>query len=211
MSISFFVVDPQHVDGTDLSLVPEASSESKPFIVIWRLVSTRDDHTPQGLYLPIDKTLLVDSLATLFPQLSTSYPTGPDLERIEACLARDETFTLLLATETTTHIQRAAEGMSLPRITLKITKIVGSLTLITLKLLMNTRAHIEDLIVSNDCRGQGVGRGLMQRAIQEAVEVRACRMVDLTSKPDRIQARALYESLGFKIKDTGAFRYYAPS
>ncbi|KAI1295061.1 hypothetical protein EDD11_008042 [Mortierella claussenii] len=91
-----------------------------------------------------------------------------------------------------------------PKITFKITKIVGCLTLITLTLLMNARAHIEDLVVADTCRGQGVGRGLMQRAINHAVLHRRCKMVDLTSKPDRIEARALYESLGFQIRNTAA-------
>lgn len=231
MSVSFFAVDPQHTDGTNLSLVPDALSESTPrsksVIVIWRLVATHHG-PPYGLYLPVDKALVVDALSILFPQLSTSSPTGPNLERIESCLVRDETFTLLLATETTSHVYFRNEDSSssssapltvadaetlerIPRISLKITRIVGCLTLITLKLLMKSRAHIEDLVVLTDCRGQGIGRGLMQRAIDEAVDMRGCTMVDLTSRPDRAQARALYESLGFSLRDTGVFRYTAPT
>lgn len=231
MSVSFFAVDPQHTDGTDLSLVPDALSESTPgpksVVVIWRLVATHNGRAPHGLYLPMDKALVVNALSMLFPQLSTSSSTGPDLERIESCLVRDQTFTLLLATETTSHIHFGNEGSSItastssptaaevlekiPRVTLKITRIVGCLTLITLRLLMKSRAHIEDLVVLSDCRGQGIGRGLMQRAIHEAVEVRGCTMVDLTSRPDRAEARALYESLGFSLRDTGVFRYNRPS
>ncbi|KAG0221483.1 acyl-CoA N-acyltransferase [Mortierella sp. GBAus27b] len=220
MSVSFFAVDPLYRDGTDLSLIPntESKSDSTPEIVIWRLVATRHDQVPQGLFLPVDKALVVDALSVLFPQLSTSSKTGPDLERIEACLARDETFSLLLATETTRHIHLANQQSPTPpsttapiaRVTVKIGKIVGCLTLITLKLLMKARAHIEDVVVLNEYRGQGIGRGLMQRALFEAVEVRGCTMVDLTSRPDRADARRLYESLGFSLRDTGVFRYTKP-
>ncbi|CAO3569564.1 unnamed protein product [Mortierella alpina] len=93
---------------------------------------------------------------------------------------------------------------------LQITAIVGCLTLVTLRLLMNSRAHIEDLIVLDACRGQGLGRGLMRRALHEAFQVRACKMCDLTSKPDRVEAWALYKSMGFWLRDTGAFRIYDP-
>ncbi|KAI8599694.1 acyl-CoA N-acyltransferase [Dissophora ornata] len=220
MAVFFFAVDPHFVDGTDLSLVPHSfphsSSDSDSCIVIWRLVATDDTNPPQGLYLPIDKAQVVQALSVLFPQLSTSCTAGPNLERIEACLAQSDTFTLFLATETVATTTQSRLNVDdkivpavVPKITLRITKIVGCLTLITLKLLMNSRAHIEDLVVASDCRGRGVGRGLMKRAIKEAIDIRGCTMVDLTSKPDRIQARALYESLGFQIRDTGAFRYYA--
>ncbi|KAF9207265.1 hypothetical protein BGZ49_000817 [Haplosporangium sp. Z 27] len=231
MTVALYAVDPQYVDGTDLSLVPPQNSQpsTTTSTVIWRLIAIADDITPKGLYLPTDKSLVVDALSTLFPQLSSSCTSGPDLQRIETCLANSNTFTLFIATETIekifyrpltatttttavdTIITEPTDLQGPPRFSFKISKIVGCLTLITLNLLMNTRAHIEDLVVSNHCRGQGVGRGLMKRALFDAVHIRNCSMVDLTSKPDRVQARALYESLGFQIRDTGAYRYYAPS
>ncbi|KAF9902705.1 hypothetical protein BX616_001849 [Lobosporangium transversale] len=240
MATTFFVVDPQYIDGTELSLSP-LHNDTSTSIIIWRLVCTRNGASPRGLYLPLDKTLVVKALSELFPQLSTSCTAGPDIDRIEACLTNEDTFTLLLATETLETItlrqpEINADQITLqeeittnsnvttmptttafektsgsPKVSFKITKIVGCLTLVTLKLLMNNRAHIEDLVVSDICRGKGVGRGLMKRALDEAVFARHCKIVDLTSKPDRVQARALYESLGFKIRDTGAFRYYATS
>ncbi|KAF9353089.1 hypothetical protein BGX26_009129 [Mortierella sp. AD094] len=235
MTVAFFAVDPQYSDGTDLSLVPPPQSQpsTTTTIVIWRLVATTNNITPKGLYLPVEKSLVVDAFDILFPQLSTSCTTGPDLQRIETCLANPDTFTLFLATETTETVffktvlrnetdtvAAAAASVTVdagnvpsspPRISFKISKIVGCLTLITLKLLMKSRAHVEDLVVSNDCRGQGIGRGLMKRALHDAVHIRDCEMVDLTSRPDRVQARALYESLGFKLRDTGSFRYNASS
>ncbi|KAF9437708.1 hypothetical protein BGZ76_011553 [Entomortierella beljakovae] len=228
MSITFFAVDPQYNDGSELALDSTATCTSN---VIWRLVASSE--TPKGLYLPIDKSLVVDTFSILFPQLSSNSKTGPTLSRIETCLANPETFTLFLATETVEIVhppvvltqptqqqeqqQEQEQSDIIPtftipqRVSCKITKVIGCLTLITLNLLMNTRAHIEDLVVLDDCRGQGIGRGLMKRALNEAVHVRNCKMVDLTSKPDRHQARSLYESLGFQIRDTGAFRFYAPT
>ncbi|KAI9232961.1 MAG: acyl-CoA N-acyltransferase [Podila humilis] len=196
--MSFVAIEPRTLDGSAVNLA-EFDSTSHP-IVIWRLILSSQTHTFQHALDPsstrsVSSTLLSQSLDSLFPQLSSSAKSGPSLARIEACLATPQTFSLFLATATN------AQG--------DITTIQGCLTLITLTLLMNSRAHIEDLVVSTECRGQGVGRALMQRALHEAVQTHNCSMVDLTSKPDRIQARKLYESLGFQIRDTGAFRYYA--
>ncbi|KAG0334263.1 hypothetical protein BG000_008481 [Podila horticola] len=196
--MSFVAIEPRTLDGavvnpTEFNLTPHS-------IIIWRLILTSQSPTFQPeldtlTTRTVSGTLLTQSLDSLFPQLSSSAKAGPSLTRIEACLATPQTFSLFLATTTN------AEG--------DIETILGCLTLVTLTLLMNSRAHIEDLVVSTECRGQGVGRALMQRALHEAVHTYKCSMVDLTSKPDRLQARKLYESLGFQIRDTGAFRYYA--
>ncbi|KAG0077733.1 hypothetical protein BGZ93_005794 [Podila epicladia] len=195
----FVAIEPRTLDGAVANLT-ELDSSSHP-IIIWRLILTSQSHTFQPApnttttTRPVSGTLLSQSLDSLFPQLSSSAKAGPSRARIEACLATPQTFSLFLATTTN------AQG--------DITTILGCLTLVTLTLLMNSRAHIEDLVVSTECRGQGVGRALMQRALHEAVHTHQCSMVDLTSKPDRLQARKLYESIGFQIRDTGAFRYYA--
>ncbi|KAG0048735.1 hypothetical protein BGZ83_006338 [Gryganskiella cystojenkinii] len=204
MTLTFRACDPRYMDGSfaaSFSLTSQEQQQqhaSAPQLVIWRL--TRQPQSsislnPPSSQLVSDETVL-SALDILFPQLSSSAKKGPSLTRIEECLANPATFTLFLATEVTADLE--------------ISRVVGCLTLITLNLLMNSRAHIEDLVVLNDYRGKGLGRGLMQRALTEAVESHHCSMVDLTSKPDRVQARALYESLGFQLRDTGAFRFYAP-
>ncbi|KAG0223153.1 hypothetical protein BGW41_005691 [Actinomortierella wolfii] len=219
----------------------------------------RVNHPLQGITIEADK--VVQALATLWPQLSSTAKTGPDLDRIIKCLANPETFTLYLATHvsyvsptvggvtggsdhrqhypTTTGppapvpgpaplVPAPTNAMASPTLApsnvasssssspspspssgLKIQEIVGTMTLVSLNLLMSTRAHIEDLVVSKAYRGLGIGKALMQRAIHDAVNIKKCNIIDLTSKPDRVQARQLYESLGFKIRDTGAYRYYA--
>ncbi|KAF9121074.1 hypothetical protein BGW39_010860, partial [Mortierella sp. 14UC] len=75
---------------------------------------------------------------------------------------------------------------------------------------MKSCAHIEDVVVDGTCRGRGLGKGLMRRALDDAVNVHECVMVDLTSNPNRIEARTLYQSLGFELRDTGVFRFTVP-
>ncbi|KAG0252723.1 hypothetical protein DFQ27_007888 [Actinomortierella ambigua] len=214
----------------------------------------RVNHPLRGITIEADK--VVQALSALWPQLSSTATTGPDLDRIIKCLSNPETFTLYLATRvvsSTTPAPPAPAPAPAPALVhppssygtvpppppslsstvptvatstsstsatptntpssslppgLKIQEIIGSLTLVSLNLLMSTRAHIEDLVVSQNERGSGIGKALMKRAMQDAITVKKCTIIDLTSKPDRVQARQMYESLGFKIRDTGAYRYY---
>ncbi|GJJ77688.1 hypothetical protein EMPS_10047 [Entomortierella parvispora] len=214
MAFSFHAHDPQSIDGSSAASLSFFSSNSSPdqssaALVIWRLTkepsSSSSSSSSSDNAITIPAETVTNALDTLFPQLSSSAKAGPSLARITECLSNPETFTLFIATEVTPSSTSSSSGYGF-----QISRIVGCLTLITLKLLMNSRAHIEDLVVLNDCRGLGLGRALMQRALNEAVQVHHCKMVDLTSKPDRIQARTLYESLGFQLRDTGAFRFYAP-
>lgn len=65
--------------------------------------------------------------------------------------------------------------------------------------------RIEDVIVDEKFRGMGLGRGLMEKLIEIAKE-KELEIIDLTSNPQRTEARKLYESLGFEIRETGVFR-----
>jgi ribosomal protein S18 acetylase RimI-like enzyme len=56
--------------------------------------------------------------------------------------------------------------------------------------------HLEELYVAPDRRGLGLGRALMEAAIELARERGAARM-DLGTGEDDTAARTLYESLGF--------------
>ena len=57
-------------------------------------------------------------------------------------------------------------------------------------------AYLEELYVTPERRGQGLGRALMERAMEFARERGATRM-DLGTSTDDTAARALYEKLGF--------------
>ena len=84
--------------------------------------------------------------------------------------------------------------------------IVGSLTLVLVRIPTGLRAIIEDVVVDEQCRGQGVGRALNEAALELARDAGAVT-VDLTSRPSREAANRLYLSLGFEVRDTNVYRY----
>lgn len=65
---------------------------------------------------------------------------------------------------------------------------------------------LNDLFVSKDARGQGVGRALMNAARDHAVKTGAKRLT-LETMEDNERAWALYESLGY-VKSEPNVRYY---
>lgn len=64
------------------------------------------------------------------------------------------------------------------------------------------RCQIEGVRIDKAFRSQGVGRRMIQWAIEQAVE-RRCRFVQLTSDKSRADALRFYESLGFKASHEG--------
>ena len=78
--------------------------------------------------------------------------------------------------------------------------VVGSYAL----LIMHNLAHqgtpsaiVEDVVVSADRQGQGIGQQMMQHAQQQA-RLAACYKLVLSSNQKRERAHAFYESLGFQ-------------
>ena len=67
------------------------------------------------------------------------------------------------------------------------------------------KAWIEDVVVAEKYRGEGVGRDLTTFAIQFAKDQEA-DVVMLTSKPTRISANKLYKKVGFEQKETNVYR-----
>ncbi|WP_433352538.1 GNAT family N-acetyltransferase [Microtetraspora malaysiensis] len=126
---------------------------------------------------------LVTALGRLLPQLSTT-AKAPDREAI----AR------LLTFEANTVLGARLQG-----------RLVGTLTLITFPLPSGVRARIEDVVVDEGARGQGVAAALTDRALQLAREMGA-RTVDLTSRPSREAANRLYERAGFQRRDSTLYR-----
>ena len=82
---------------------------------------------------------------------------------------------------------------------------VGMLTLVMFPIPTGLRAWIEDVVVDETARGQGIGAALTQEAIRQA-RTAGARTVDLTSRPARQAANRLYERLGFELRDTRAYR-----
>jgi ribosomal protein S18 acetylase RimI-like enzyme len=85
-------------------------------------------------------------------------------------------------------------------------QIVGMATLVTFPLLSGLRGHVEDVVVDESMRGHGIARQLLQTITALASE-RGLRTLDLTSRPSRESALRLYESVGFKPRDTNTLRY----
>jgi ribosomal protein S18 acetylase RimI-like enzyme len=64
------------------------------------------------------------------------------------------------------------------------------------------RAQIESVRVHASHRGTGLGRRMLERAIEMALE-HGCAMVQLTSDKQRVAALRFYEALGFKATHEG--------
>jgi ribosomal protein S18 acetylase RimI-like enzyme len=84
--------------------------------------------------------------------------------------------------------------------------IVGMATLVTYPIPTGVRGHIDDVVVDESTRGRGVARALLTSMIARARE-QGIRTLDLTSRPSRVAAIRLYESVGFVRRDTNTFRY----
>jgi len=83
---------------------------------------------------------------------------------------------------------------------------VGSLTLALFRIPTGVRAWIEDVVVDETVRGQGIGEALNGEALRIAKE-NGAGSVDLTSRPSREAANRLYQRLGFQTRETNVYRY----
>jgi ribosomal protein S18 acetylase RimI-like enzyme len=127
---------------------------------------------------------VVAAFGQLLPQLSRS---APPLDR--AGLDR-----IVGSAATTLLIARAGD------------KVVGTLSLVMFPIPTGLRAWIEDVIVDEAARGQGIGEALTVEALRIAEQAGA-RTVDLTSRPSREAAGRLYERVGFQSRSTRMYRY----
>ncbi|KIE24793.1 GNAT family acetyltransferase [Streptomyces sp. MUSC 125] len=127
---------------------------------------------------------VVEAVTRLLPQLSRTAAV-PDRESVDRMLRSDANTLLLAQTED---------------------RVVGMLTLIMYPLPSGLRGRIEDVVVDDAARGQGVGATLTKEALRLAEEAGA-RTVDLTSRPSRQAANRLYERLGFQGRDSQVYRF----
>ena len=77
--------------------------------------------------------------------------------------------------------------------------LMGMLTVGTYLSPTGRKGWIEDVVVDEAYRGHGIGKELMQHAIQFA-DFQAIKLLMLTSNPTRVAANSLYQSLGFEKK-----------
>ena len=128
---------------------------------------------------------LLAAFERLIPQLSSSSPP-PDAAQLAEIVTSPATELL---------VARGDAGT-----------IVGSLTLVLFRIPTGLRAWIEDVVVDDAARGQGVGESLNRFALEVAAE-RGARSVDLTSRPSREAANRLYQRLGFVRRETNVYRH----
>ena len=128
---------------------------------------------------------LREAFQRLVPQLTDKNPP-PSLDLLTA-LVKSDSSTLMVA--------RDARG-----------RIIGALTLAVYRVPTGIRSIIEDVIVDEAARGQGIGEALTRRALEIAKEAGAAH-VTLTSNPMREAANRLYLRVGFKKRETNAYQY----
>ncbi len=83
--------------------------------------------------------------------------------------------------------------------------IIGIATLRWHELASGRAAILEDVVVASRVRGRGFGERLMRRVLEWARQ-HGVRYIDLTSRPDREAANALYRKLGWKMRTTNVYR-----
>jgi ribosomal protein S18 acetylase RimI-like enzyme len=127
---------------------------------------------------------LVAGFDRLIPQLSSSNPP-PTTEQLAAIVSSPAT-DLIVAYDD--------DGV-----------LIGSLTLASFRIPTGLRARIEDVVVDESARGQGVGEALSLAALDRARSLGA-RTVDLSSRPSRVAANRLYQRLGFEQRETVVYR-----
>jgi ribosomal protein S18 acetylase RimI-like enzyme len=130
---------------------------------------------------------VIDALGRLVPQLKLTTPP-PARGELEALLASGSSI-LLLA--------RYPDEQA---------PIAGILTLVVYRVPTGIRARVEDVVVDETMRGQGIGEALMRHALNMAREAGADG-VALTSNPRREAANRLYQRLGFQPWYTNLYFY----
>jgi ribosomal protein S18 acetylase RimI-like enzyme len=89
-------------------------------------------------------------------------------------------------------------------------EIIGFLTVVVVPIPTGRVALIEDVVVDERVRGEGIGRSLVVAAIDIA-RTAGARHIDLTSRPIREAGNNLYQSLGFFQRDTNVYRLQVTS
>jgi ribosomal protein S18 acetylase RimI-like enzyme len=129
----------------------------------------------------------VTSLQYLLPQLTTHYKSF-DLNDLQEIVDSDSTL-LFIAIDLSSEDQ-----------------IVGTYTLVSFRIPTGYTIRIEDVIVDENRREEGIGKKMMHHAINFAKNTGATK-IELTSHKSRIEANKLYLSLGFKKIETNVYRY----
>ena len=80
------------------------------------------------------------------------------------------------------------------------------LTLVIFRIPTGVRGIIEDVVVDETHRGQGIAGALVREALARA-QASGAKTVDLTSRPSRVAANRLYQKLGFQQRESNVYRF----
>ena len=128
---------------------------------------------------------LYAAVQRLIPQLG-SHKISPTREELEE-LIRSQGSTLLVA---------RGPGEKGP--------IAGLLCLTVYRVPTGLRAFIDDVVVDESLRRRGIGEALVRHAMDLA-RAAGANGISLTSNPGREAANRMYQSLGFKIRQTNTY------
>jgi ribosomal protein S18 acetylase RimI-like enzyme len=84
--------------------------------------------------------------------------------------------------------------------------ISGILTLAVYRVPTGIRSIIEDVVVDQTMRRQGIAKALLHQAIELAQQAGA-GSISLTSNPQREAANSLYQSIGLKKRNTNSYYF----
>lgn len=84
-------------------------------------------------------------------------------------------------------------------------RLVGTVLLASMVILVGQKYWIEDVIVDENYRRQGIANRLMDLA-EQACRESGAKNINLTSNPDRGGARKMYGDRGYELRNTGVFR-----
>ena len=125
-----------------------------------------------------------ENLTKLFTQVA-GYDTVPDTGRINALIS---------------------SGSLAFYLALDKSEPAGMVSVIACRTAASDKLWIEDVCVLDECRGKGLGKRLMEYAMEDSAKYFGGGTFWLTSRPSREAARAMYKALGFYEYKTGVFR-----
>lgn len=114
----------------------------------------------------------------------------------------DNTSKPLKAADTREMINSSSNRLFVAKIN---NEIVGMLTLIIFRIPFAKKGLLEDFVVDKNYRGKGLGTKLIKTAVSQARKENV-KYIDFTSRPQRVVANRLYESLGFNKRHTNSYR-----
>ncbi len=139
--------------------------------------------------------MIIKEINTLSPAIQKVIQHFIDLLVTTPYTASQETLMNLVASENS-HLFLAYDDSE---------NITGMLTVGIYYSPTGKKAWIEDVVVNDTYRGQGIGEKLVQHAINFA-KTKDVNLLMLTSHPSRIAANKLYQKVGFNRRETNVYK-----